>query len=47
MRIIESLKEMTETARGWLAGGSVGFVLVKRELHEGHMHAHPGGTKSM
>lgn len=37
MRIIESLKEMTETARGWLAGGSVGFVLVKGELHEGHM----------
>ncbi len=37
MRIIESLKEMTETARGWLAGGSVGFVLVKGELHEGPM----------
>lgn len=37
MRIIESLKEMTETARGWLAGGTVGFVLVKGELHEGHM----------
>jgi len=37
MRIIESLKEMTETARGWLAGGSVGFVLVKASLHEGHM----------
>jgi pantoate--beta-alanine ligase len=37
MRIIESLKEMTETARGWLAGGAVGFVLVKGELHEGHM----------
>ena len=37
MRIIESLKEMTETARGWLTGGSVGFVLVKGELHQGHM----------
>ncbi len=37
MRIIETLKEMTETARGWLAGGSVGFVLVKRELHKGHI----------
>jgi pantoate--beta-alanine ligase len=37
MRIIETLKEMTETARGWLAGGTVGFVLVKGELHKGHI----------
>ena len=37
MRIIETLKEMTETARGWLVGGTVGFVLVKGELHTGHI----------
>ncbi|MBV9258892.1 MAG: pantoate--beta-alanine ligase, partial [Ktedonobacteraceae bacterium] len=36
MRIIETLKEMTETARGWLAAGTVGFVLIKGELHKGH-----------
>lgn len=37
MRTIETLKEMTETARGWLAGGTVGFVLIKGELHKGHI----------
>ncbi len=37
MRRIESLKEMTETARGWLAGGTVGFVPIKEELHKGHL----------
>ncbi len=36
MRRIETLKEMTETARGWLTGGTVGFVTIKGALHEGH-----------
>jgi pantoate--beta-alanine ligase len=37
MRIIENLKEMTETARGWLAGGTVGFVPIRSTLlHDGH-----------
>jgi pantoate--beta-alanine ligase len=37
MRVIENLKEMTETARGWLAGGTVGFVPIRRTpLHDGH-----------
>lgn len=35
MRIIRSLAEMTETARGWLASGAVGFVPMKGEIHEG------------
>jgi pantoate--beta-alanine ligase len=37
MRIIDNLDEMTETARGWLAGGSVGFVPLRRALHVGHL----------
>lgn len=37
MRIIHDLDEMTETARGWLAGGSVGFVPTRGHLHAGHV----------
>jgi pantoate--beta-alanine ligase len=37
MRIIYDLDEMTETARGWLAGGSVGLVHVNNNLHAGHL----------
>lgn len=37
MRIIYDLDEMTETARGWLAGGSVGLVPVVSNLHTGHL----------
>jgi pantoate--beta-alanine ligase len=38
MRIIEQLDEMTETARGWLTGGTVGFVPILSVfgLHDGH-----------
>jgi pantoate--beta-alanine ligase len=37
MRIIYDLDEMTETARGWLTGGSVGLVSVLGNLHAGHL----------
>lgn len=37
MRIIYDLDEMTETARGWLVGGSVGLIPVAREVHAGHL----------
>jgi pantoate--beta-alanine ligase len=37
MRIIYDLDEMTETARGWLAGGSVGLVPTMGNLHAGHV----------
>ena len=37
MRIIDHLDEMTETARGWLTGGSVGFVPLRSALHAGHL----------
>ena len=35
MRIIHNLDEMTETARGWLSGGSVGFISTIGHLHDG------------
>ena len=37
MRIIYDLDEMTETARGWIAGGSVGLVPTMGNLHAGHV----------
>ncbi len=37
MRIIYDLDEMTETARGWLAGGSVGLIPVTGNIHAGHV----------
>lgn len=37
MRIIDNLDEMIETARGWLTGGSVGFVPLRSALHAGHL----------
>ncbi len=35
MRIIHQLEEITETARGWLAGGSVGYIPTAGYIHEG------------
>ncbi len=37
MRIIYTLNEMIETARGWLTAGSVGFVPTTGNLHTGHL----------
>lgn len=37
MRIIYTLDEMIETARGWLAAGSVGFVPTAGNLHADHL----------
>jgi pantoate--beta-alanine ligase len=37
MRIIQNLEEMTETARGWLTGGSVGFIPTMGYLHDEHI----------
>lgn len=37
MRIIHSLDEMMETARGWLAAGPVGFIPTAGRLHAGHL----------
>jgi pantoate--beta-alanine ligase len=36
-RIVHHLDEMTEIARGWLAGGSVGLVPTRGYLHAGHL----------
>ncbi len=37
MRIIDTLDEMIETARGWLTAGSVGFVPTAGNLNESHL----------
>lgn len=37
MRIIYTLDEMIETARGWLAAGSVGFVPTSGNLNRDHL----------
>jgi pantoate--beta-alanine ligase len=37
MRVIQELREMTETARGWLAGGTVALVPTMGNLHAGHL----------
>jgi pantoate--beta-alanine ligase len=36
-RIVQQLDEMTEIARGWLAGGSVGLVPTRGYIHAGHL----------
>lgn len=36
MRIIKNVVEMTETARGWLAGGTVGYIAIMSSIHAGH-----------
>jgi pantoate--beta-alanine ligase len=36
MRIIDNLAEMSETARGWLLGGTVGCVVVMGDVHAGY-----------
>ena len=36
MRIIDNLAEMSETARGWLLGGTVGCVVVMGDVHSGY-----------
>ncbi len=37
MRVIYTINEMIETARGWLAAGAVGFVPTTGNLHAGHL----------
>ena len=37
MRVIYTINEMIETARGWLAAGAVGFVPTQGNLHAGHL----------
>jgi pantoate--beta-alanine ligase len=37
MRVIHELWEMTETARGWLSGGTVALVPTQGSLHPGHL----------
>ncbi len=37
MRVIYTLNEMVETARGWLTAGVVGFVPTTGNLHTGHL----------
>ncbi len=37
MRVIYTINEMIETARGWLAAGAVGFVPTAGNLHAGHL----------
>ncbi|GCE14153.1 pantoate--beta-alanine ligase [Tengunoibacter tsumagoiensis] len=36
MRIIDTLDEMVETARGWLSRGTVSLVPLSSDLHAGH-----------
>ena len=47
MRIIDNLDEMTETARGWLSGGSVGFVPTRGHLHAGHGDDRPAAAPEL